>query len=135
MRLWHSPLHDQSFFSAHQKAGGALEHRCLICPFRALLGRGLRCIANSTQTISTAASPSALQIFQGRELNPEIPLSSVSESLCCPTGGKICTETILGEGGRATLVLAVRFQLCQHQEARSGGRKRLSCAWPARQVL
>lgn len=40
-----------------------------------------------------------------------------------------------GQGGRGTLVLAVRFQLCQRQEAISGGGKGLLCARPGRQVL
>lgn len=39
------------------------------------------------------------------------------------------------EGGRAALVLAMRFELCHHQEAISGGGKGLSRAWPGRQVL
>lgn len=83
-----------------------------------------------------AAFSAALQILQRRELSSEIPLFLVSEeSLCYPTGGKGCTETILGEGGRATLVLAMRFELCQHQEARSGGGQGLSWARPGRQVL
>jgi len=62
--------------------------------------RGLRCIAHPTQTISTAARSSALQIFQGRQLSPEIPLSLENEeSLRFPTGGKGCVETVPG-GGR-----------------------------------
>lgn len=82
-----------------------------------------------------AASSSASQIFQRRELSPEIPLSLANEeSLHYPTGGKGCIETVLW-GGRATLLLAMRFELCHHQEASSGGRKGLSCAWPGRQVL
>lgn len=46
-----------------------------------------------------AASSSALQIFQRRELSPEIPLFLVSEeSLRYPTGGKGCIKTILVGG-------------------------------------
>lgn len=46
-----------------------------------------------------AASSSALQISQRKQLSPEIPLLVSEESLHYPTGGKGCIETILG-GGR-----------------------------------